>query len=75
MIYWIVRVRLNHVCSLETKSCLSCYPVRIFFQRAKVLPSIKSGERVSFILPNSIIWYHNCVRILVIISADFADFH
>ena len=30
MIYWIVRVRLNLVCSLETKSCLSCYPVRIF---------------------------------------------
>jgi hypothetical protein len=45
MIYWIAKVRLNLVCSLETslrathrqaKSCLSCYPVR-FFQRAKVL--------------------------------------
>jgi hypothetical protein len=36
MIYGIVRVRLNLICLLETKSCLSCYPVW-FFQRANVL--------------------------------------
>ena len=51
MIYWIVRVRLNLVCSLETKPCLSCYPVW-FFQTAKVLQLSRLLE-----------WYNFCIFI------------
>jgi hypothetical protein len=54
------------------------YPVilsEFFFKGLKCYRVSNLVSGCPFILSNPIIWYHNCVRILVIISADFADFH